>query len=224
MSSLQEAEALLAALSQSYFTSSSDLLTVGGQHLPDDPTKKGPDYETRYKTLIECIPAIVFVVPLEVGYCEAYISPQIETILGFTQREWLDEPLRWYWQLHPDDKARWSSEAACLFASGEPLLSNYRVLARDGHVVWFRCDARMVHSVERKPCFIHGICFDITELKQTEASLQNARVELEISVAKRTRALALVNAQLAAEISDHKRTALQLRATKESAEPRNESS
>jgi hypothetical protein len=37
---------------------------------------------------------------------------QIETLLGFTQEEWLNDPVRWYQQIHPDDKARWSVEAA----------------------------------------------------------------------------------------------------------------
>jgi hydrogenase small subunit len=27
--------------------------------------------------------------------------------LGFSQREWLEDPIRWYQQIHPDDKARW---------------------------------------------------------------------------------------------------------------------
>jgi hypothetical protein len=55
---------------------------------------------------------------LDEGISEAYVSPQIETVLGFTQKEWLEDPVRWYHQIHPDDKARWSTEAAGLFLSG----------------------------------------------------------------------------------------------------------
>ena len=47
-------------------------------------------------------------------------------------------------QIHPDDKQRWSVEAADMFLSGKPLRSAYRVIARDGRVVWFHCEAKMI--------------------------------------------------------------------------------
>ena len=49
---------------------------------------------------------------LDRGIGEAYVSPQIEATLGFSQQEWLEDPVRWYRQIHPDDKERWSMEAA----------------------------------------------------------------------------------------------------------------
>src|SRR5512147_1425004 len=93
-----------------------------------------PEIDARYQTLVEQIPAVVFMAFLDKGIGEAYVSPQIEAILGFTQEEWLNDPVRWYQQIHPDDKDRWSVEAAELFLLGEPLKSFYRVLARDGRV------------------------------------------------------------------------------------------
>jgi PAS domain S-box-containing protein len=107
---------------------------------------------------------------LDKGIGEAYVSPQIEAMLGFTQEEWLNDPVRWYQQIHPDDKARWSIEAADLFISGQPLRSLYRVLARDGRVVWFHCEAKMVRNDDGQPWFIHGVAFDISELKRAEAA------------------------------------------------------
>jgi PAS domain S-box-containing protein len=129
-----------------------------------------PAVDARYRTLIEQIPAVVFMAYLDKGIGEAYVSPQIEEMLGFTQEEWLNDPVRWYQQIHPEDKARWSIEAAGLFMSGQPLKSLYRVLARDGHVVWFHCEAKMVRTDEGQPWFIHGVAFDISELKRAEAA------------------------------------------------------
>jgi signal transduction histidine kinase len=62
-------------------------------------------------------------------------------------------------------------EAAQLFLSGQPLKSFYRVLARDGRVVWFHCEAKMVRSDDGRPWFIHGVAFDISELKRAEQAL-----------------------------------------------------
>ena len=110
-----------------------------------------PEVDARYRTLIEQIPAVVFMAYLDKGIGEAYVSPQIEEMLGFTQEEWLNDPVRWYQQIHPEDKARWSVEAAGLFMSGQPLKSLYRVLARDGHIVWFHCEAKMVRNDDGQP-------------------------------------------------------------------------
>ncbi|HLV86687.1 MAG TPA: PAS domain S-box protein [Candidatus Sulfotelmatobacter sp.] len=134
--------------------------------------RKGPNLEAHYRALVEQIPAIVFMAYLDQGVGETYVSPQIESTLGFRQEEWLEDPVRWYRQIHPDDKMRWSEEASEMFMTGKPLRSAYRVLARDGHVVWFHCDAKMVRRENGEPWFIHGIAFDITHLKNTEAALQ----------------------------------------------------
>lgn len=134
-----------------------------------------PNLEARYRALVEQIPAVVFMAYLDRGAGEAYVSPQIEAALGFSQEEWLEDPVRWYRHIHPEDKQRWSTEAAEMFLTGNPLRSAYRVLSRDGRVIWFHCEAKMVRKENGEPWFIHGVGFDITDLKQTEEALQEER-------------------------------------------------
>ena len=138
-----------------------------------------PESDARYQTLIEQIPAVVFMAFLDKGIGEAYVSPQIEAILGYTQEEWLNDPVRWYQKIHPDDKDRWSVEAAGLFLLGNPLKSLYRVIASDGRVVWFHCEAKMVRNQDGRPWFIHGVAFDITELKSAEDALKKSAEQLQ---------------------------------------------
>ncbi len=166
---------------------------------------------SRYRILVEQIPAVVFMAFLDQGISEAYVSPQIEAMLGFTQAEWLNDPVRWYSQIHPEDKSRWSTEAAHTFLSGEPLRSVYRVLARDRRVVWFHCEVRMVRHADGRPWFIHGVGFDITELKQAEAALTQARDQLELRVGERTKELGEANAELQQEIAVRQRAEALLR-------------
>lgn len=141
----------------------------------EEPTEQLPNANEIYRALVEQIPAVIFMANLDRGIGEAYVSPQIEATLGFSQEEWLEDPIRWYQQIHPEDKARWSIEAAQMFLSGTALRSAYRVLSRDGRVVWFHCEAKMIRRKDGRPWFIHGIGFDITELKRTETALQEER-------------------------------------------------
>jgi PAS domain S-box-containing protein len=138
-----------------------------------ETNSQGPllSVEARYRALVEQIPAVVFMAYLDKGIGEAYVSPQIEAALGFSQSEWLEDPVRWYQQIHPDDKMRWSLEAAEMFLSGKPLRSSYRVIARDGRVLWFQCEAKMIRRDDGRPWFIHGVGFDITERKGLEEAI-----------------------------------------------------
>ena len=182
------------------------LLALAGANSRDTPylrRRVAPtlSVDDRYRALIEQVPAVVFFAPIEGGLGEAYVSPQIETILGFSQEEWLESPILWFRQLHPDDKDRWSHEAVQFFLRGEPLRSTYRLMARDGSTVWLRCEAKLVRDEDGQPWFIHGVGFDITEMKRAEVSLEKAHAQLESRVAERTSQLETLNAELGKAIT-----------------------
>jgi len=166
---LREAETLLSHLAQVF--SPTDSVTAKRSNGTTAEQNQRPDVADTYRILVEQIPAVVFLAFFNRGFGEAYVSPQIEATLGFTQEEWLSDPVRWFHQIHPDDKERWSAEAAHTFLTGEPLRSVYRVMARDGHVVWFHCEVRLVRDAAGEPWFIHGIGFDISDLKRAEQAL-----------------------------------------------------
>jgi PAS domain S-box-containing protein len=177
----------LAALAQAF-------LSTPQSSTPAEILQPGPD--AYYRTLVEQIPAVVFLAQMEGGMGEAYVSPHVATILGFRAEEWLSNPLLLYRQLHPDDRDRWSKEGARFVSTGEPLKWTYRMIARDGSTIWFRCEAKMVRNENGSPRFIHGVAFDITEIKRAEESLERAHAELESRVNERTAQLAYSNAEL----------------------------
>lgn len=164
---------LLQALAGMFNQSSGPATKSQSDALTSHPN--GPDLQDRYRALVEQIPAVVFMAPLDGGIGEAYVSPQIEQAIGFTQEQWLGDPVLWFKQIHPDDKVRWSAEAAQMLMTGNALKSTYRVLSRQGKVIWLHCEARMMRTRDGRPWFIHGVGFDITELKQTEEALQSER-------------------------------------------------
>jgi PAS domain S-box-containing protein len=184
---LSEAERALQELADVFLQQQSLVSSANLDFAGSGESKVAPEeaplsnMEAKYRALVEQIPAVVFMAYLDKGIGEAYVSPQIETALGFSQSEWLEDPVRWYQQIHPDDKMRWSVEAAEMFLSGKPLRSAYRVIARDGRVLWFQCEAKMIRRKDGRPCFIHGVGFDITERKGLEQAI------LEISAREQRR-------------------------------------
>ena len=125
---------------------------------------------------------------------ELYISPQIESLLGFTQQEWLEDPILWYKQLHPDDRDRWHVEFAQTCATAAPFDSVYRFIARDGRVVWVHGHAKVVRDADGRPLFLQGVAFDITERKRAEEGMALLNATLEGRVAD-----AVAEAELRAE-------------------------
>ena len=219
---LNEAENILVELASVFFPADPSTRQPSGekQRRATIQAAELPNAVARYKTLVEQIPAVVFMAFLDKGIGEAYVSPQIEQMLGFTQEEWLNDPVRWYQHIHPDDKARWSLEAAQMFLSGEPLRSVYRVLARDGRVIWFHCEAKMVRRDDGRPWFIHGVGFDITELKKAEEALKEAHDKMEMRVHQRTAELERANLELQLEVAERERAEAELRKARDELEGR----
>ena len=131
--------------------------------------------EARYRALVEQIPAITFTVSLEEDAPEIYVGPQIETILGFSQQEWMDDPILWFAQCHPDDRDIWHQEFARGIQTGGPFRAECRVLAKDGHTVWLHGEARLVRDDQGHPLFLQGVAFDITDQKKAEQKMKEAQ-------------------------------------------------
>jgi PAS domain S-box-containing protein len=172
---LLEAENILAQLANVFFFKNP---SVGRSN---QTFEEGdiPGVTDVYRILVEQVPAIVFIAFFDKSFGEAYVSPQIEATLGFTQEEWLNDPVRWYQHIHPEDKERWSSEVAQMFLTGEPLHAVYRVLARDGREVRFQCEVKIVRHTDGHPWFIHGTAFDITKQQVDEDALRDYADRME---------------------------------------------
>ncbi len=135
--------------------------------------------EARYRTLVEQIPAIVYVDlidgPDSGTWPTVYISPQLETILGYTPQEWMSDPLMWAAVLHPDDRGAAFADDRDYFESGrESGAYEYRVFAKDGSVVWLRDESVVIRDTDGTPRFGQGLLTDVTQLKMTEARLRDA--------------------------------------------------
>ena len=149
--------------------------------------------ETRYKTLLESIPTITYINSNDVDATTQYVSPQVRELLGYSQAEFLKDRTLWKKILHPDDREKVLLENAITVQSGEPFQVEYRLLTRDGQIVWVRDQAILVHNSEGRPEYWLGVWTDITSRKQAEQE----QAELIGVMTKRT-----IQLQTAAEVSN----------------------
>lgn len=140
----------------------------------DDRSHQPADYATlleRYETLLP-IPAVFYVAGTGADGAWTFVSPHIESLLGFTPAEWLADPQMWKQQLHPDDRDRVLAEEDRHAAEGnrEPHTSEYRLLHRDGHVVWVK-DLSVLAPDRDGTMRWHGVMADTTAETQAEQAL-----------------------------------------------------
>ena len=144
--------------------------------------------ESGYRVLLERVPAIVYTAEYGMDGRWSYVSPKIESILGYTVEEWLARPEAWYERIHSEDRQQALAAEQRSQATGEPLDSEYRMHSRDGRVMWFRDQATVVNDEHGNPVVMQGVMLDITSRKRAEDEL-----ELRYAVQKRLAEAASLN-------------------------------
>ena len=133
--------------------------------------------ESRYRTLVERMPAVVYVQEIGSPDSALYMSPRIEDLTGYTPDDCKDPDLRWS-MVHPEDRGRMQAEDERAGMPGEVFASEYRVLHRDGRVVWVRNESVLVEDEEGGTRYWQGFMIDITERKQAEEALTRSEARL----------------------------------------------
>jgi PAS domain S-box-containing protein len=130
--------------------------------------------EARYRTLVERLPAITYVAELGAGGPWHYVSPQIETMLGFSPAEWISDPSNWVNHIHPDDREVALAAEKLFQETHELFQAEYRVFARDGRLLWFR-DEGVLLQTDGQRLLMQGVMYDITEHKRLEDQLRHSQ-------------------------------------------------
>ena len=134
------------------------------------------ELERRFKNLVENIPGLVVyldVVPPEgpESSLPVYIGPQVEQLLGYPREAWLTEDELWLDVLHPDDRERMVAADIAARSALAPHFAEYRMIARDGRVVWVSEKAAVVKDELTGTVYWQGVMVDITERKNAEEAL-----------------------------------------------------
>jgi PAS domain S-box-containing protein len=156
----------------------------------------------KFRTLVEQIPAITYIDPLEPEPVPSlYVSPQIEELVGIRAEHALEDPDWWLRVIHPDDREEALRASNAADESGDPFVHEYRMLGPNGRVTWVRDHSTLVRGAHGEPLFWQGVIFDISERKRGEQELLRA-LELERAVRRLEEADEMKNTFLTAVSHD----------------------
>jgi two-component system cell cycle sensor histidine kinase/response regulator CckA len=127
--------------------------------------------EQRFRELVERLPIMIYLDHPDPTASNIYTAPASEAICGYTSQDWADDPDLFDKILHPEDHERVWAEHQAFYASGGVFSHCYRVIAKDGRVVWVQDDAVLVHDAHGKPLYVQGCWQDITRRHEAEEAV-----------------------------------------------------
>ena len=125
--------------------------------------------EAELRALVEQVPAVIYTTSAEQAGKARYISPQIESMTGYTPDEWMKSANFWHEIVHPADRDYlFDQEDPSKHSALEPFRAEYRIIKRDGNELWIRDEATLIHDRNGCPLFWQGIMHDISDKKLAE--------------------------------------------------------
>jgi PAS domain S-box-containing protein len=139
--------------------------------------------EAQHRSLVEQVPAIIYLASLTGDSRTLYISPQVQAILGYPQEEWTRTPELWLQLLHPEDRECVLAQIERTRLEAEPFCSDYRLRNRDGQMVWIRDEAVVVRDESGNSLYLQGIMRDVSERRQAQQALQESEAKFRNLIA-----------------------------------------
>src|SRR5262245_2676952 len=124
------------------------------------------DGDAKYRALAENAPIVTLLTTTGDRSSLAYASPQIEAMLGYSPAELRAEPDLLSRLVHPNDRERVLAIRESTETNGVPVRDEYRLVARDGRIVWIREETSIVRDSGGKPAYRQTLLVDESERRR----------------------------------------------------------
>jgi diguanylate cyclase (GGDEF)-like protein/PAS domain S-box-containing protein len=136
--------------------------------------------ETKYRTLVEHMPAVIYVDLANESRNTIYINSQVQKLLGYSPEDWIAKPDLCIDIIHPEDSERVWTELDASEARGR-FACDYRYIARDGRIVWVRDEAVLIKNEGERPSVWQGVMLDMTAQKEAEEALRQSEERFRLT-------------------------------------------
>jgi PAS domain S-box-containing protein len=149
------------------------------------------DAELKFRTIVEQNEAIFYTEEIDpddpaISFA-TYVAPGNTDLIGYSVEDFEEDPTLWRRIIHPDDRERVLDADAKSTTDGDRFSMEYRIVRKDGRVIWVQDRAALVR-LTGKPPYWQGFLLDVTERKVAEEQLARA-LDAEREAARRLRAL-----------------------------------
>ncbi|GHF88086.1 MHYT domain-containing protein [Thalassotalea marina] len=135
------------------------------------------DNEEKFRSLITNIPGIAYRCKESIDWPMIYISDAVESITGYPAKDFLlPNPKRSFADLiHPDDQQRVIDGVTL----DGPFKIEYRLIRHDGEIRWMMEQGIHIKAHGQKDAWLDGFIMDITERREMELALREAKETAE---------------------------------------------
>lgn len=130
--------------------------------------------EARYRTLVESLPGIVYLVQPQSPYSLLYVSPNIN-ILGFSPEDWHRQPDLWKRLILDEDRENVINAIKSSIEQETDSEFEYRINTIDGGMRWLQNKGRLILDENGNKIGWQGLMIDVTETKRLEAQLSQSQ-------------------------------------------------
>ncbi|RZI42031.1 EAL domain-containing protein [Herbaspirillum sp. HC18] len=123
----------------------------------------------RMEALVDSIDGIVWEADIST-FRFTFVSAQAERILGYDRQEWYEEGF-WKKHVHPEDREFAGPYCLTQVHAGKDHAFEYRMLTRDGSVVWLKNSVTVIVENGR-PAALRGIMIDISAQKAVQHQIE----------------------------------------------------
>ncbi|WP_233258593.1 PAS domain S-box protein [[Phormidium] sp. ETS-05] len=134
--------------------------------------------QEKLKHLLVSSPAVIYSAKTSGDWGATFMSENVLSLTGYQAESFLTNSEFWFSRIHPEDAPTVRAQMSRLLETGSHNIE-YRWQHQNGSYIWIRDEMRLVRDQEGNVLEIVGFWTDISDRKEAEAALAEARNQLQ---------------------------------------------